>query len=266
MRKAQLSLMCCLLLCSGLVAGAQQIKAPKPQKQNSHAAIEREIREWLDSYAKDLRAGRRAALIDRYDTRGYFRVGNGIKAFLSFEEVKDRYLNKWAPPKSFTWKDLSIEVLSPKAVFVVGLFDLQLATDEMQTFSYSGLFIKDSGKWRIRAEDRSFSPLGYSTQLILSNPSAAGPFKYLLTAQPGASIAAHRHSVEMQILVRRGRKFILMGDLENAKVQVFEAGSRLVIPANAWHVEWWEAETVEEIEGVGPMKTEDATPATPRVP
>jgi len=55
-----------------------------------------------------------------------------------------------------------------------------------------------------------------------------------------------------------------MGDLDTAKVQRFEAGSTFVILANIWHVEWWENETVEEIEMTAPTRTERATSATPR--
>ncbi len=69
----------------------------------------------------------------------------------------------------------------------------------------------------------------------------------------------------MNIKVISGRKLILMGDLDNAKVQVVEAGSSVLIPANTWHVEWWETETLEEISGTGPMKTERASPASPRI-
>lgn len=100
---------------------------------------------------------------------------------------------------------------------------------------------------------------------VLGDRTEKGPFRYYFKAPAGASLSAHRHSVEMRIAVRSGRKFILMGDLENARVQRFEAGSSLVIPAETWHVEWWEVETLEEIEGIGPMITEQATPSTPRV-
>jgi hypothetical protein len=68
----------------------------------------------------------------------------------------------------------------------------------------------------------------------------------------------------MKITVRFGRRFILMGDLDNARVQRFDAGSTFTIPANIWHVEWWEAETLEEVEGIGPMQTEHASSETTR--
>ncbi len=103
------------------------------------------------------------------------------------------------------------------------------------------------------------------TRRLAGNPSEAGPFHYYYQAPAGASLSAHRHSVDMRITVRSGRKFILMGpDLEAARVQRFDAGATFVIPAGTWHVEWWETDTLEEIEGVGPMRSDRASPATPR--
>ena len=105
------------------------------------------------------------------------------------------------------------------------------------------------------------------TRRLEGDPSVGGQFRYYYQAPPGASLSAHRHSVDMHITVRRGTKFILMGPrLEDAKVQRFEAGSTFVIPANTWHVEWWETDTLEEIWGEGPMQSERASPATPRRP
>lgn len=230
------------------------------------AATEREIKAFFDAYGEDLRSARREAIADRYDRRGYYRLGNGQKTLVSFEDVKNRYLTRWMPSKSFEWKDLSIEVLSKDAANVVGLFDIQAMTGEKASFSYSALVVKQSSKWFIRIEDESLSPVLYTTETISGDRNKPGLYKYKLTAQPTASIAAHRHSVDMKITVRAGRKFILMGELENARVQVFEAGSTFVIPANTWHMKWWETETVEEIEIIAPMKTERASPSTPRVP
>lgn len=164
MIKAQFLLACSLLLCCGLVTEAQKIKTPKLQKQNNVAATEREIREFFDSYAEDLRQHRREAIANRYDPRGYFLLGNGNKRLVSFEDVKKRYLTRWSGPKSFEWKDLSIEVLSSEAAVVVGLFDWQRNTGETRTLSYTGLLIKHSGKWRIRVEDESGVPPKPPTQ------------------------------------------------------------------------------------------------------
>jgi hypothetical protein len=267
MRKAQLLLISCVLLGCCSVTEAQKVKTSKPQKQNDAATIEKEIKEFFDLYAEDLRSSRREAIANRYDSRGYFRLGNGAKTFVSFEDVKKQYLTTWTGPKSFGWKDISIEVLSPDAVVVTALFDWwQPAAGEKQTFSYTALLIKEAGKWHIRVEDESISPVGWTIRHTLGNRDLPGPFKYILRAQAGASIAAHRHSVEMRVKVISGRVCLLMGDFVNARVQVFETGSSFAIAANVWHVEWWEAETVVEVEGIGPMLTERATPSTPRTP
>jgi ketosteroid isomerase-like protein len=116
------------------------------------------VREFYDSYAEDLRQHRREAIAERYDPRGVFFLGHGVKTLRSFEETKNRYLTKWAGPKSFEWKDISVEVLSPHAAVVVGLFDWQVDTGQTLTYSYTGLLVKQSGRWRIRVEDESARP------------------------------------------------------------------------------------------------------------
>jgi len=83
-----------------------------------------------------------------------------------------------------------------------------------------------------------------------------GPFREYYQTPPGTSSGAHRHTADMHIRVIGGRQFILMGDLETARVQHFDAGQSFVIPAGVWHVEWFEEDTLVEISGVGPMRTE----------
>jgi len=251
-----------LTLTFSALTTAGQIK--EPLGLASIGAVEKEVREFYDSYGEDMRQARRENIAARYDDRGYYVVGNGAKRFVTFADSRERYLKRWTPPKSFNWRDLSFEVVSPDAVVVTGFFDHESTSSEKLAFSYTALLTKRSGKWLIRVEDESMSPVAYTSKDISGSRSAAGPYKYLFTAQPFASISAHRHSVDMKITVKSGQKFILMGDLNAAKVQRFDAGSTFTIPAGTWHVEWWETETVEEIEVVNPMKTERASPATPR--
>ena len=236
-------------------------------KGNSSPALsngEQELRAFYDAYAEDLRNERREAIADRYDSRGYYRVGNGMKIWVAFDDNKKYYLTQWSRPKSFAWKDMSFEVLSPTSAAVAGTFEWQRPTGEKGTYSYSASLIDQSGKWRIRVEDESSDPRGYTTTNISGDRNTPGVWKYSLTAQPGASIAAHRHTSAMTVTVKSGRKFILIGDLDTAKVQRFDTGSTFVIPANTWHMEWWEDETVEDIEITAPTRTERATPSTPR--
>lgn len=98
------------------------------------------------------------------------------------------------------------------------------------------------------------------------NAGRPGPFTYSFLYPPGASFGAHRYSVDVRITVRSGAEFILMGNLESARVQRFDAGSTFVVPAGTWHVEWFETQTLVEMEGVGPRANDLASPATPRVP
>jgi hypothetical protein len=262
--KVQFLLICYLIICISITAAAQKIQKASDLKKNDLAKVESEVRTFFNEYGEDLRQHRREAIANRYDTAGYYRMGNGNKAFISFEQSKNRYLNRWTGPKDFQWKNLSIEMLSSDAALVVGQFDWKLASGDSATYSYSGILKKKNGQWRIRMEDESSAPSDFTTTTISGDRSKPGAFKYIFNAKAGASIAAHRHSVDMHITVRSGKKFILMGDLLTARVQIFEANSKLVIPANTWHVEWWETDTIEEIEGIGSMLTERASPATPR--
>lgn len=112
------------------------------------------------------------------------------------------------------------------------------------------------------------SPTGATPVLrqIVGVRTEAGHFRYYYRTPATTSLSAHRHTAEMHIRVLEGRQFILMGpDLDSARAQHFDAGSEFVIPAGMWHVEWFEIDTLVEISGVGPMRTERATPATPRI-
>lgn len=158
MRKARFLLACAFWLCGCVAAAAQQANAPNAQRPGNVAAVERELREFYDAYAEDLRRHRRGAIADRYDPRGVFFLGNGRKVLRSFEEVKNQYLTKWTGPRSFEWKDLTVEVLSPDAALMLGRFDWQTPSGETLTFSYTGVLVRHPGGWRIRVEDESHQP------------------------------------------------------------------------------------------------------------
>jgi hypothetical protein len=264
MKKAQPFILISLLLCCVLFTEGQKMKAPVANKQNNVAAQQEEIKSFFKDYEEDLRLHRRQAIADRYDTGGYYRIGNGDKSFVSFKDNQNRYLTSWVGPKSFHWKDLSIEVVSGDAAVVTGLFEWQDGSGINAVISYTGLLVKKGDQWKIRLEDESISPLGYTIEPLSGNPSEKGLYKYRLIAQPTASIAPHRHSKDMNITVVAGRKFILMGNLDTARVQIFETGSSFVIPAGVWHTEWWETLTTEAITVDAPMRTERASPCSPR--
>jgi hypothetical protein len=122
------------------------------------SATERSVLAFFDSYAEDLRQERREAIANRYDRRGAYLMGNGSKRLQTFEQIKDLYLTKWSGPKSFAWKDLSVEVISKNVVAVLGKFEWVTTSGQSMNFSYTGVLIKQKGEWRIRIEDESMAP------------------------------------------------------------------------------------------------------------
>lgn len=120
--------------------------------------VEKSVLAFYDSYAEDLRQHRREGIANRYDRRGVYLMGNGSKTLRTFEQVKERYLTKWSGPKSFAWKDLSVEIISTNAVAVLGKFEWVAASGQKFDFSYTGLLIKHKGEWLIRIEDESMAP------------------------------------------------------------------------------------------------------------
>jgi hypothetical protein len=91
---------------------------------------------------------------------------------------------------------------------------------------------------------------------LVGDTSQPGPYKYQLKITAGTRVPVHQHSNDVQVKVLSGSMFIIIGEpLESSRAQHFAAGSRFVVPAHAWHDEWWDEESVVEAEGVGPMET-----------
>ena len=98
-------------------------------------------------------------------------------------------------------------------------------------------------------------PGGFRRDLV-GDTSQPGPFKYQLKIPAGTRVEAHWHSKDVQVKVVSGSIFIIIGEpLEPSRARRFTAGNVFVVPANAWHEEWWDEETILEAEGVGPMET-----------
>jgi hypothetical protein len=142
------------IIAAGVFAVHSQTSAD-PQRMTE---TERSLRAFYDAYADDLRAHRREAIVDRYDRRGAYLMGNGSKRFETFEQIRDVYVTKWSGPKAFEWNDLSFEPIGKDAAVVVGKFTWQTASGQTMKFSYTGVLVRQDGKWRIRVEDESAAP------------------------------------------------------------------------------------------------------------
>lgn len=98
-------------------------------------------------------------------------------------------------------------------------------------------------------------PGGHRRNLV-GDPSTSGPFRFQLKIPAGARVEAHKHSIDVHVKVLSGSLFIIVGEpLEAARARKYRAGSSFVLPAHAWHVEWWDEPTILEGQGVGPMET-----------
>ena len=112
----------------------------------------------------------------------------------------------------------------------------------------------------VNANANEWQPLqsvpGALRRYLVGDASKPGPYKYQLKIPKGARVAAHQHSVDVHVKVVSGSMFIIIGEpLEASRAQHFTTGNTFVVPAHAWHDEWWDEESVLEAEGVGPMET-----------
>lgn len=145
------------LLAAAATASGPEPAPAAPRRAEVRTPIVREAEAFMVAYAADLRAGNRAAIADRYDRRGDWRLGHGEKRFYSWEGIRTFYASSsWQRPSSFEWRDLSFEPLGREAVLVAGLFDWGVGEGKPPlTVSYTGVLVRQGGKLRIRLEDES---------------------------------------------------------------------------------------------------------------
>jgi outer membrane lipoprotein-sorting protein len=110
-----------------------------------------EARAFMEAYARDLAAGDRAALADRYDRQGATVIFNGHRMVQTHAQIVAGYRDQWAPPKTFRWSDLTYEAAGPDAVVVNGGFVWGVDASE-QPFAYSAFLRRQDGRLRIRLE------------------------------------------------------------------------------------------------------------------
>lgn len=144
----------------------------------SDSSVVAEAKAFMESYAKDLVAGNRAAISARYDRRGAWLVGHGRAAKTSYDSIAAQYAGTgWQPPATFAWKDLAYEPQGPNAVLVVGRFEGGFVPGATPlVMSYSALLQRQDGVWRIHLEDESGDPV-VMAKLMASMDTTAGAAK-----------------------------------------------------------------------------------------
>lgn len=145
-----------LMLASGDAGAAQQPAAT----EQARSPLVAEAQAFMAAYARDLRAGDRAAISQRYDPRGALIQGNGTSRMETAASTRAFYLSdQWHPLASFEWRDLHYEPLGPDAITVAGIFLYDDSANRPRIVSYTALLVRREGRLRIRIEHESAAPL-----------------------------------------------------------------------------------------------------------
>ena len=145
----------------------------------------------------------------------------------------------------------STRVIAPALLALILLGNIACSSMSQRSFANANSQQTTSDQW----QPYKSIPGGFRRDL-LGDPRQPGQFKYQLKIPAGTRVAVHQHSVAVRVKVLSGSMFIIIGEpLKSSRAQHFTAGADFVVPAHAWHDEWWDQETVLEAEGMGPMET-----------
>jgi quercetin dioxygenase-like cupin family protein len=97
-------------------------------------------------------------------------------------------------------------------------------------------------------------PPGAQAAVLLGHPSKEGPFVLRLKFPAGFVVPPHRHSKDELVTVISGGFAISNGEkLDRSALKALPPGSFVHIPAGTPHFAWAQAESVVQINGVGPF-------------
>ena len=97
---------------------------------------------------------------------------------------------------------------------------------------------------------------------LYGDSSADGkPFVFRLKVQTGFELGPHTHPITEHMTVLSGRFLVGIGEtLDREAATAYGPGSYLAIAAGVPAYMWAEGETVVQVHGVGPLRTEFITP------
>lgn len=96
---------------------------------------------------------------------------------------------------------------------------------------------------------------------LYGDSGAGGPFVFRLKVNTGFELGPHTHPITEHMTVLSGRFFVGIGEtLDRDAATEYGPGSYLAIAAGVPAYMWAEGETVVQVHGVGPLRTEFITP------
>ena len=97
--------------------------------------------------------------------------------------------------------------------------------------------------------------------MLLGNPAREGPFVLRLKFPSGFIIPPHRHSKDEFVTVISGKVAISSGEkVDRASLEPLPPASFIHLPAGMPHYLWAQAESVVQINGVGPFDVKYVDP------
>jgi pimeloyl-ACP methyl ester carboxylesterase len=121
--------------------------------------VEKEARQFMAGYAKDLLSHDPDAIAGRYSRRGTYVVFPGDWNLQPHDSIASMYRERWQGPEAFEWHDLSYEVIGEDAVAVIGGFRFETDENSGVLGTYTALLVREDGELRIRLENESFDNL-----------------------------------------------------------------------------------------------------------
>ena len=97
-------------------------------------------------------------------------------------------------------------------------------------------------------------PPGAQAAVLMGSPAKEGPFVLRLKFPAGFIVPPHRHSKDELLTVISGRFAVTSGEkMDRESLKVLPAASFVQLPAGMPHYAWAEAESIVQINGVGPF-------------
>jgi quercetin dioxygenase-like cupin family protein len=104
-------------------------------------------------------------------------------------------------------------------------------------------------------------PPGAQAAVLLGSPAKEGPFVLRLKFPAGFVVPPHRHSKDELVTVISGSFGVAAGEkLDRATSKPLPAGSFVHLPAGTAHYAWTDADTVVQINGIGPFDVKYVDP------
>jgi quercetin dioxygenase-like cupin family protein len=104
-------------------------------------------------------------------------------------------------------------------------------------------------------------PPGAQAAVLLGHPAKEGPFVLRLKFPAGFVIPSHRHSKDELVTVISGAMVITAGEKLDRQAKSLPPASFIHLPAGMAHYAWAKAESVVQINGVGPFDVTYLNPA-----